>query len=65
MPKMKSHSGMSKRVKITGTGKIRYKKAGKSHLLTHKTRARKRKLRNSGILAKTEEVAIKRLLPYS
>lgn len=65
MPKMKSHSGMSKRVKITGTGKIRYKKSGKSHLLTHKTRARKRKLRNSGILSKTEEATIKRLLPYS
>ncbi|HEY5648450.1 MAG TPA: 50S ribosomal protein L35 [Nitrospiria bacterium] len=65
MPKLKSHSGISKRVKITGKGKVSYKKPGKSHLLTHKTRARKRQLRRSGIMTKAESTVVKRLLPYS
>ncbi len=64
MPKMKSHSGTAKRVKLTAKGKVRYKKAGKSHLLTHKTRTRKRHARRPGILTSTEEKTIKRLLPY-
>lgn len=64
MPKMKSHSGIAKRVKITGRGKVRYKKAGKSHLLTHKTRSRKRHARRPGLLTTTEAKMVKRLLPY-
>ena len=57
MPKQKSHRGASKRFKVTGTGKVRRRKAMKSHMLTKKSTKRKRKLRKStevaGKFAKT------------
>ena len=64
MPKMKSHSGASKRFKVTGKGKIKRKKAFKSHILTKKTSKRKRNLRKSTLVDKTNEKAIKKLIPY-
>jgi large subunit ribosomal protein L35 len=45
MPKMKSRSGAKKRFKRTGTGKIKRSTAYRSHILTSKSRKRKRKLR--------------------
>ena len=45
MPKMKTHKGAAKRFKVTGTGKVRRNKAGKSHILTKKTSKTKRNLR--------------------
>ncbi|MEE9221665.1 MAG: 50S ribosomal protein L35, partial [candidate division NC10 bacterium] len=45
MPKLKTHRGAAKRLKVTGSGKIRRRKAGKSHLLTGKGRRRLRRLR--------------------
>ena len=65
MPKLKSHKGVAKRFKRTGTGKIRHKQTGKSHLLTHKTRSRKRHLKASGLVSKADQQSIKRLLPYA
>lgn len=65
MPKIKSNSGASKRFKLTGSGKVKHKQAGKSHLLTHKTRARKRHLKGPRMISKADEQSIKRLLPYS
>ncbi|HRI28637.1 MAG TPA: 50S ribosomal protein L35 [Chitinophagales bacterium] len=47
MPKMKTHSSAKKRFTITGSGKIKRNKAWKSHLLTHKTKSRKRRLGRS------------------
>jgi large subunit ribosomal protein L35 len=65
MPKLKSHKGVAKRFKRTGTGKIKHKQTGKSHLLTHKTRSRKRQLKASGLVSKADQQSIKRLLPYA
>jgi len=65
MPKMKTHKGSAKRFKITGTGKIKHKKSGKSHLLTHKTKSRKRHLKSAGLVSKADQQSIKRLLPYA
>ena len=62
--KAKSNSGAKKRFRFTGSGKIRRYKASKSHILTKKTRKRKRNLRKAGIVDKTNEGAVKRLLPY-
>jgi large subunit ribosomal protein L35 len=63
MPKMKTHRGAKKRFKITGTGKVRRFKAFKSHILTKKTSKRKRRLRQSGLVATNGEVKhVKRLL---
>lgn len=44
MPKMKTKSGAKKRFTITGSGKIRRKHAYKSHILTKKSKKRKRNL---------------------
>jgi large subunit ribosomal protein L35 len=65
MPKMKSNSGAKKRFKFTGTGKIKRKKAYKSHILTKKSSKRKRKLGKDALVDKTDEKSIKNLLPYS
>jgi len=45
MPKMKTHRGAAKRFEITGSGKIRRRKAYGSHLLSKKTSRRKRSYR--------------------
>ena len=50
MPKLKSHRGAAKRVKRTGTGKFKRHHAYHSHILTKKSRKRKRKLRSSATL---------------
>lgn len=44
MPKMKTNSGAKKRFRLTGTGKIKRKHAYKSHILTKKSKKRKRNL---------------------
>jgi large subunit ribosomal protein L35 len=60
---MKSHRGARKRFSITGSGKVKRNKAFKSHILTKKTSKRKRRLRQSGVIAtRGEEKNIKRLL---
>jgi large subunit ribosomal protein L35 len=50
MPKMKSHRAAKKRFKITATGKLVRHHAGKSHILTKKSRKRKRHLRKSALV---------------
>jgi large subunit ribosomal protein L35 len=64
MPKIKTHRGAAKRFSMTGTGKVKRSKAYASHILTTKTKKRKRNLRKSAILDDTNEKAIKKLLPY-
>lgn len=62
MPKMKSNSGAKKRVRFTGSGKLKREKAYRSHILTKKTPKRKRSLRKSGLVDKVDEQRVKRLL---
>ncbi|MDZ7779613.1 MAG: 50S ribosomal protein L35 [Gemmatimonadota bacterium] len=64
MPKMKTHRGAAKRVKKTGTGKLKRMRANKSHILTKKTRKRKRRLRRSDLVASSDAKKLKRILPY-
>ncbi|MBE9541377.1 MAG: 50S ribosomal protein L35 [Proteobacteria bacterium] len=64
MPKIKTNKGALKRFKRTGTGSIVRNKAFASHILTKKSRKRKRNLRKSTILDKTNIKQIARLLPY-
>jgi large subunit ribosomal protein L35 len=47
MPKMKTHKGAKKRFRVTATGKVKRRQAGKKHLLSHKTGKRKRHLRGT------------------
>ncbi len=64
MPKIKSHSGAKKRLNKTGTGKIKRAKANKSHIMTKKTRSRKRKLRQSSTVGSANEKQARTLIPY-
>lgn len=64
MPKLKTHKGIKKRVKVTKSGKIKRHKAFKSHILTKKTSKRKRHLRKAEIMDKTYQKRYKKLLPY-
>jgi large subunit ribosomal protein L35 len=52
MPKQKTHKGLSKRVKITATGKVMRKKAGAGHLMSSKNAKRRRRIGNPAV-AKT------------
>jgi len=52
MPKLKTHSGLKKRVKVSSKGKIKRNKAFKSHLMSGKSGNRKRKLRKKTLIAK-------------
>jgi len=65
MPKVKTHSATKKRFKKTGNGtKVKRSKAYRRHLLTKKTRKRKRDLRGTGYVSKADEKIFKILLPY-
>ncbi|MDR2385429.1 MAG: 50S ribosomal protein L35 [Tannerella sp.] len=62
MPKLKTNSGAKKRFALTGTGKIKRKHAFKSHILTKKTKKRKRNLTHTGLVANVDANNIKKLL---
>ena len=62
MPKMKTNPGAKKRFTLTGTVKIKRKHAFKSHILTKKSKKRKRNLTYFGVVHKADENNIKRLL---
>jgi large subunit ribosomal protein L35 len=65
MPKLKTHKGASKRFRVTANGKIKRSKAFGAHLLTKKSSKRKRGLKQSTLVVKSEFKKIKELLPYS
>ena len=62
MPKMKSHSGMKKRVRVTGRGKLLREQAGKRHLLEHKSSRLTRRLSGTVEVAKADIKRVKKLL---
>jgi large subunit ribosomal protein L35 len=64
MPKLKTKSGAKKRFKVTGTGKIKRKKAYKSHILTKKETKQKRRLTHKTTVRKEDENNIRPMLPY-
>lgn len=62
MPKHKSSRSAAKRFKKTKSGKIKRRRAFKSHLLSKKSTKRKRKLRKCTLVEKADQKKIKRLL---
>lgn len=62
MPKMKTNSGAKKRFSLTGSGKIKRKHAFKSHILTKKTKKRKRNLGHFTVIDSANESNVKLLL---
>jgi large subunit ribosomal protein L35 len=67
MPKLKTHKGASKRVKVTSTGKFMHERrfSGTSHILTKKSPKRIRKFRKQKPADKTDTPRLRRQLPYS
>lgn len=53
MPKMKTHKGLTKRVRVTRKGKIKFKPSHKGHLMSGKSGSRVRRLRSKDVLAST------------
>jgi large subunit ribosomal protein L35 len=64
MPKMKSSRTAAKRIKFSKTGKVKHKRAYLRHLLSSKSRGRKRRLRQAGTLNKADTARMHALLPY-
>ena len=62
MKKLKTHRGAAKRFKKTGTGKIKRASAYKSHILTSKSKKRKRRLRKSSVLSAADTPKVKTML---
>lgn len=62
MPKMKTHRGAAKRFKVTGAGKLRRRKAFRSHLLEKKTRRRKRRLDQMEAVSPKDSKRVRRML---
>jgi len=65
MPKLKTKKSAAKRFKITGTGKFKHQKANKGHILTKKSSKRKMGLRKMGMVDKTNEAAVRQMMPYA
>lgn len=62
MPKMKTHKGTKKRVKVSATGKLMKKRAFGSHLLTKKSANRKRKIRKALTINASDQSRLRDLL---
>ncbi|KAF1073806.1 50S ribosomal protein L35 [Halodesulfovibrio sp. MK-HDV] len=65
MPKMKTRRGAAKRFSLTGTGKFKRRKQNLRHILTKKSAKRKMNLGQSAIVDKSNEKAVRRMLPYA
>jgi large subunit ribosomal protein L35 len=65
MPKMKTKRAAAKRLRVTGSGKIRRGKARLSHLMRGKPARRLRNLRKHAIVDASDAKRFKRLLPYA
>jgi large subunit ribosomal protein L35 len=62
MPKNKTHSGASKRLKVTATGKVLRQKAGTRHKLEKKSSKLTRRLAGTVEVAKSDLSRVKKLL---
>ena len=62
MPKMKTHSGAKKRMRLTATGKVKRKQANTSHLMRNKSKKSKRKHVSSALVHTSEEKRMRALL---
>lgn len=62
MPKMKTHRGAAKRLRVSGSGKILRAKTGRAHLLQKKSATRKRRLRRPTGIHDSQKQTVRRLL---
>jgi large subunit ribosomal protein L35 len=64
MPKMKTNRAAAKRVRVSGSGRIRRGKAGGSHMMRGKSARRLRRLRKNDMVDDSDQKRFARLLPY-
>ncbi len=64
MPKLKTRKSAQKRLRTTKTGKVKYFRAGRGHLLVLKSRKRKRHLGKPGYVSDADRKTMHLLLPY-
>jgi len=64
MPKMKTKSGLKRRFRITGTGKIKMTQAGKRHGMRKRSRSMKRKARGTEVMQTPGVKVVKAITPY-
>ncbi len=64
MPKLKTRKAAARRFKATGSGKIVRRKGYKSHLLQHKSSARKRRLSKMEVVSERDAENIRLMAPY-
>ncbi len=62
MPKKKTHRGAAKRVKRTASGKLKRHRAYHSHILSKKSRKRKRRLRSATLVSPGEAKVLEHML---
>ncbi len=62
MPKIKTHKGLSKRIKVTASGKLKNKKAAGNHLMSAMSPKRRRNLGAPGFISKEFAPVVRRLL---
>jgi len=64
MPKLKTSSAAAKRFKLTKSGKVKRTCAFGNHILTKKSKKRKRKYRKGDVVSSGEVRMVKKLCPY-
>jgi large subunit ribosomal protein L35 len=64
MPKLKTRKSIAKRFKLTKKGKIKRTHAYRGHILSKKSRSRKRGLRKSDLVSHSDLEKIVHWLPY-
>ena len=64
MPKLKTHKGAAKRVRLTASGKIKRGHSHARHILTKKSNKRKRHLDIDTLVSKADTERIQSMLPY-
>ncbi len=62
MPKLKTHNGTAKRIKLTSTGKVTRRRAFGGHMLAKKSKSRKRAINTTAVIKGSMEKNIKRAL---
>ncbi len=65
MPKIKTNRGAAKRIRVTKSGKIKFQRAGRRHLLSSKNAKRKRRMCAPAYVGPAQERAVLQLLPYA
>jgi len=65
MPKMKTNRAAAKRFSVTGTGKFRRRRQNLRHILTKKSAGRRMRLGKSTLVDRSNEKAVRRMMPYA